>query len=159
MSNNKSLDNTSDFNTPPEQLFPVFPNSNESFNTPPQDLFPNFQYDNPATNSPSVFVSPPINNQPTNNPTTNNSPVNNQPQNPRPNNEVLYEQDMQELLRVEAEENEIRRAREAYLRAKRARRNARQAWRIENGIDPVPSSEDDSSASSNEGYVSDDSFN
>jgi hypothetical protein len=65
--------------------------------------------------------------------------------------------DMQELLRVEAEEAREAREREEYLRAKQARRDRRCEWRIENGLDRVPTSEDDSSASSHEGYVSDDS--
>jgi hypothetical protein len=41
---------------------------------------------------------------------------------------------MQEVLRVEAEEERERRAREEYLRAKQARRNRRCAWRIKNGL-------------------------
>lgn len=65
---------------------------------------------------------------------------------------------MQEALRAEVEEEDERRAREEYLRAKQARRNARCVWRIQHGLPRVLTSDDDSSASSNEGYVSDDSF-
>ena len=145
MANNNSPDNESVYNT--RTIFSCIP-IRQSTNNPPQDLFSVFQYVNPPPNTPPEFLFPPVTNPPANNP----------PQNPRPNAEVQYEQDMQELLRAEAEEEDERRAREEYLRAKQARRNARCAWRIRNGLDRVPTSEDDSSASSNEGYVSDDSF-
>lgn len=157
MSHNDSPDNESVYNTPPEDLFPVFPQNN-----PPQDLFPVFQYDNSPQNTPPEFLFPPAINPPHYNPPANNPPHYNPPTNfpaqNQPNaraltDEELYEQDMHEVLRVEAEEE-----REAYLRAKQARRNCRCAWRIQNGLPRVPSSEDDSSASSHEGYVSDDSF-
>ena len=74
--------------------------------------------------------------------------------------EELFQQDMQELLRVQAEEEDAARALEEYFRAKQAQRNRRAECRIQNGLPHVPSSEDDSSASysSHEGYVLDDSF-
>ena len=169
MANNNSSDNTPVYYTPPEQVFPVFPNINQQSNNPPQDLFPVFQYDNPPQNNPPEFLfpelnntptnNPPANNPPANNPLANNPPANNPLANPGPNADVLYEQDMQEFLRVEAEEEEERRAREEYWLAKRARRQARCAYRIAHGLPYVSTSDDDSSASSNEGWVSDDSFN
>ena len=72
----------------------------------------------------------------------------------------FFQQNMQELLRVEAEEEREARAREQRAKAKEDRRNRRAEWRWANGIDRVPTSEDDSSASysSHEGYVLDDSF-
>ena len=74
--------------------------------------------------------------------------------------EEFEEQNMQELLRVEYEEEMEARAREQRAKAKQDRRNRRAEWRWANGIDRVPTSEDDSSASysSHEGWVSDDSF-
>ena len=74
--------------------------------------------------------------------------------------EEFEEQNMQELLRVEAEEERETRAREQRAKAKQDRRNRRAQWRLEMGKDRVPTSEDDSSASysSHEGWVSDDSF-
>ena len=155
MANNNSPDHHSNYNTPPEELFPVFPYDHQQPNNPPQDLFPVFQYDNPPPNTPPEVLFPPINNPPHYNPPANYPPQNQ----PRPlSDEELYEQDMQELLRVQAAEEAEARAREEYLRAKQARRNARRAWRIQHGLPYVPTSEDDSSASSDEGYVSDDSF-
>ena len=150
MANNNSQDNASDYNTPPEELIPVFPYENQQSNNPPQDLFPVFDYDNPPPNTPPAVLFPPINNPPHYNPPQNQ---------PRPLTEdELYEQDMRELLKVQAEEEEEARAREEYLREKQARRNARCAWRIQHGLPRVSTSDDDSSASSDEGWVSDDSF-
>ena len=162
MSHNDSPDNESVYNTRHEDLFPVFPYDNLPQNNPPQDLFPVFQYDNSPQNTPPEFLFPPAINPPANNPPHYNPPANFPAQNQTNaralTDEELYEQDMQELLRVEAEEERERRAREEYLRAKQARRNRRCAWRIQNGLPRVPSSDDDSSASSHEGYGSDDSF-
>lgn len=60
-------------------------------------------------------------------PPLNNPPAPYPPQNqPRPlSDEELFAQDMQELLRVQAKEEEETRDREEYLREKQARRNAR----------------------------------
>ena len=45
MSNNNSQDNVSVYNTPPEELFPVFPYDNQqSNNPPPEELFIRFTY-------------------------------------------------------------------------------------------------------------------
>ena len=66
---------------------------------------------------------------------------------------------MEEFLRFEAAQAEERRAREEYLLGKQARRNARRAYRMAHGLDYVATSDDDSSDSSQEGFVSDDSFN
>ena len=157
MANNNSPDNASVYNTPPEELFPVFPHDNQQANNPPQDLFPVFQYDNPPPNTPPEVLFPPLNNPPPHYPPPQNPQPNNPP--PRPlTDDELYQQDMQELLRVQAEEEEERRAREAYWLAKRARREARCAYRIAHGLPRVNTSDDDSSASSAEGWVSDDSF-
>ena len=135
-------------------------------NNPPQDLFPVFQFDNPPQGTPPEVLFPPVNNPPTNypphyNPPTNDPPHYNPPTNYYPPHYInppanydppQYEQDIQ--LRAEAD----RRDREEYLRGKRARRNARCAWRIRFGLPHVSTSDDDSTASSQEGYVSDDSF-
>lgn len=126
---------------------------NEPENTPPEDSFPVFRPDNePVPNPPVVQQQP---DQPVNNP-----PVENQPIWRGLTDEELFQQDMQELLRVEAEEADAARALDEYLRAKQARRDRRCEWRIQNGLPRVPTSEDDSSASysSHEGYVFDDSF-
>ena len=87
---------------------------NEPMNTPPEAIFPAFQQ------QPE---------QPVNNPPANNPPQN-QPDAQRRalTYEEQYHQDMQEVLRAEAEEEDERRTREEYLRAKQARRNARCAW-------------------------------
>ena len=71
--------------------------------------------------------------------------------------EELYEQDMQEVLQVEAEEERVARDREERARAKQDRRNRRAIRRWGLGLPRVPSSEDDSSASdsTDEGYVTD----
>ena len=126
------------------QQFPT-----EPINTPPEAIFPVYQQQPEAQ-----F---PINN---NNPPTAPQDQPNAPQNqPTPlTEEEQYHQDMQELLHVEAEEEEERRARAAYWAGKRARRNARCAYRIAHGLPRVNTSDDDSSASSAEGWVSDDSF-
>jgi hypothetical protein len=74
MSHNNTPDNDSVYNTPPEDLFPVFPYDNEPQNNQPQDLFPVFQYDNPPQNTPPEFLFPSVNNQPANNPPHYNPP-------------------------------------------------------------------------------------
>ena len=89
MSHNTSPDNESVYNTPPEDLFPVFP-----YDNPPQDLFPVFVYDNPPQNTPLKVLFPPVNNSPTNNPPQN------QPNAFALTDEELFEQDMQVLLAV-----------------------------------------------------------
>ena len=148
MANHNSPNNGSEYNTPPE----VFQYDNQQHNNPPQDLYPVFQYDTPPQNTPPEVLFPSLNNPPPQNPQPNNPP-------PRALTEdELYEQDMQELLRVQAEEEEERRAREEYWLAKRARREARCAYRIAHGLPRVSTSDDDSSASSDEGWVSNDSF-
>ena len=115
MSHNNSPDNDSVYNTPPEDLFPVFPYYNQAANNQPQDLFPVIQYENPPQNTPPEVLFPPHYNPPANYPPQNQ---------PRPlTDEELYEQDMQELLQVQAKEERVARAREAYLRAKQERRN------------------------------------
>jgi hypothetical protein len=152
MANHNSQNNSSEYNTPPEDLFPVFQYDNQQHNNPPQDLYPVFQYDTPPQNTPPEVLFPSLNNPPPQNPQPNNPP-------PRALTEdVQYEQDMQELLMVQAEEEEERRAREEYWLAKRARREARCAYRIAHGLPRVSTSDDDSSASSDAGWVSDDSF-
>lgn len=144
MSHNNSPDNASVYNTPPEDLFPVFP-----YDNPPQDLFPVFVYDNPPQNTPPDVLFPPFNNPPQNNPPQNNARA--------LTDEELYEQDMQNVLAAKVEEEREARAREAYLKAKQDRRNRRAEWRWDIGLDRVPSSEDDSSNddSSDEGSVTD----
>ena len=166
MANNNSPDNSSVYHTPPEEIFPVFQYEYLDPNNQPQDLFPVFQNDNPPPLTPPEVLFPPLNYPPHHNPPTNYQPQHNPPQPDRPpqnqqralTDEELYEQDMQEVLRVQAEEEEEARIRAAYLRGKQERRNRRALWRMQNGLPRVPSSEDDSSASSNEGYVSDDSI-
>ena len=133
-----------------------FPSSsmtlNAPVNTPSEDIFPVFTPDNEPVANPPVVQQP---EQVGNNPHVEEEPVWT-----GLTDEALFQQDMEELLRVQAEEERLARAREAYLRAKQARRKARAERRWQMGLTRVPSSEDDSSASysSNEGYVSDDSF-
>ena len=64
---------------------------------------------------------------------------------------------MQVFLEFQAEEESEARAREARAKAKQDRRNRRAEWRWKMGLDRVPSSEDDWSASYSidEGYVTD----
>ena len=128
-------------------------NATAPVNTPPEDIFPVFTPDNEPVPNPHVVQQQP--DQP-----VNNLPVENQPIWRGLTDEEFEEQNMQELLRVEAEEERETRAREQRAKAKQDRRNRRAEWRWANGIDRVPTSEDDSSASysSHEGYVSDDSF-
>jgi hypothetical protein len=161
MSHNNSPDNESVYNTPPEDLFPVFLYDNQQQNYPPQDLFPVFPYDNPPPNTPLEVLFPPVINPPANHPPQNNQPANYPPQN-QPNtfgltDEELYEQDLQVFLEFQAEEERQTREREAYLKGKQDRRNRRAEWRWKMGLNHVPSSEDDSSASfsTDEGYVTD----
>ena len=108
-------------------FFQQFPSSssipNAPVNTPPEDIFPVFTPDDePVPNPPVVQQQP---DQPVNNP-----PVENQPIWRGLTDEELFLQDMQELLRVQAEEDHGARAREARARAKQARRNRRAEWRI-----------------------------
>ena len=126
---------------------------NEPHSTPPEDIFPVFIPDNEPLPNLDVVQQQPAQQ-------VNNPPVANQPIWRGLTDEELFQQDMQELLRVEAEEAEERRAYEEYWRGKEARRARRCIWRMENGLPRVPTSEDDSSDSysSNDGYVSDDSF-
>ena len=56
-------DNESVYHTPPEYLFPVFPNENEPQNTPPDDMFPVFPNEIQPQNAPPVN-NPPVENQP-----------------------------------------------------------------------------------------------
>jgi hypothetical protein len=123
-------------------------NATAPMNTPPEDIFPVFTPDNEPVPNPHVVQQQP------------DQPVENQPIWRGLTDEEFFEQNMQELLRVEAEEEREARAREQRAKAKEDRRNRRAEWRWANGIDRVPTSEDDSSASysSHEGYVSDDSF-
>ena len=152
MAHNASPENESVYNTPPEDNSPQ--------NTPPQDLFPVFQYDDPPPATPPGVMFPPENIPPPNNQPPN-FPPENQPNIRELTEEEQYELDMQVVLEFEAEQDRQAREREAYLKGKQDRRNKRAEWRWEMGLPPVPSSEDDSSASysSHEGYVSDDSFN
>jgi hypothetical protein len=147
MSHNTSPDNESVYNTPPEDSSPQ--------NTPPEDLFPVFQYDNPPPATPAEVLFPPENNQPP------NFPPENQSNTVGLTEEEQYKLDMEVLSEFEAEKERQLREREAYFKGKENRRNERAERQWKMGLPPVPSSEDDSSASysSHEGYVSDDSFN
>ena len=162
MANNNSPDNGSVYNTPPEELFPVFPQDNQQGNNPPAplDVFPYSQYNTPPQNTPPEVLFPSLYSPPPQNQQPNNPPPNNPPPPRALTEDELYAQDMQEVLRVEFEEAEARRAHDLYWAGKRARREARCLYRMAHGLPRVPSSEDDSSASSDdEGWVSDDSFN
>ena len=152
MLHNTSPDNESVYNTPPEDSSPQ--------NTPPEDLFPVFQYDNPPPATPPEVLFPPENNLPPNNQPPN-FPPQNQPNTVGLTEEEQYELDMEVLSEFKVEQERQLREREAYLKGKEDRRNKRAERRWKMGLPPVPSSEDDSSASylSHEGYVSDDSFN
>jgi hypothetical protein len=97
MSHNTSPDNESLYNTPPEDLFPIFPYDNPPQNIPPADVFPVFSYDNASQNTPPEVLFPPVNNPPTNNPPQNNPPQN-QPNTFGLTDEELFEQDMVVLL-------------------------------------------------------------
>ena len=165
MSHNASPQNNSQQNTPPEDIFPVFQYDNPPpptppevmfppQNTQPEDIFPVFQYDNPPPPTPPEVMFPPPNNQ-----QPNNQPAN-QPIIRQLTEQEQYELDMEVLREYEAEQARQEREREVYLKGKQDRRNRRAEWRWAQGLPPVPSSEDDSSASysSHEGYVSDDSF-
>ena len=120
-------------------MFPP-PNNHPPANYPPQ-------YHPPANYPPQY--DPPTNYPPQYDPPANYPPQYDPPQ---------YDTDMEEFLRFEAEEAAARRAREEYLRGKQARRNARRAYRMAHGLPYVATSDDDSSDSSQEGFVSDDSF-
>lgn len=148
MSHNNSPDNESVYNSPPEDLFPVFPYDNL-----PQDLFTVFLYDNPPQNTPPEVLFPPLNNPPQNNPPANNPPQN-QPNTFGLTDAEFFEQDLQVLLAVQAEEERQARAREARAKARQDRLNRRAEWRWAMGLNRVPSSEADSSNvdSSDEGY-------
>jgi hypothetical protein len=113
---------------------------NELVNTLPEDIFPVFTPDNELVPNPPVVQQQP--DQPVNNP-----PVANQPIWRGLTDEELFQQDMQELLHVQAAEESEAREREAYLKGKEDRRNRRAEWQIRMGLPRVPSSEDDSSAS------------
>ena len=128
------------------QQLPSSSSSQETFNTPPEDIFPVFTTVNEPVPNPPVVIQQP------------DQPVNNLPVETVEHNGD--EEVWQELLRVQAEEEREARDREQRAKAKQDRRNRRAQWRWENGIDSVPMSEDDSSASysSQEGFVSDDSF-
>jgi hypothetical protein len=98
MSHNNSPDNELVYNTPTQDLFPIFPYDNQPQNYQPQDLFPVFPYYNPPANTPPEVLFPPVNNLPGNNPPQNNQPAIYPPQN-QPNtfgltDEKLYEQDI-----------------------------------------------------------------
>jgi hypothetical protein len=96
---------------------------NTPLNTPPEDIFPVFKKDNePVPNPPVVQQQP---DQPVNNP-----PVENQPIWRGLTDEELFQQDMQELLRVQAAEERETREREVYLKGKEDRRNRRAEWGI-----------------------------
>lgn len=117
MSHNTSPDNESVYNTPPEDLFPVFTYDNPPQNTPPAYLFPIFPYDNlPQNTSPEVMF-PPVNNPPANNPPQN------QPNTFGLTDEELFEQDMLVLLQVQEEEERQARVREARAKARQDRLN------------------------------------
>ena len=111
-------------------------------NTPPEDIFPVFTPENEPVPNPPVVQQP---DQPTNNPPARFGLT----------DEELLEQDLQVLREYEeAEEREAAacRARED-ARTERANREAQYRWAI--GLGPIQS---ESSTSSDEGYVSDDSF-
>ena len=131
----------------PQELWQYFQvHDNPPPPTPPQDLFPSFQvHDNPPPAIPPEVMFPEIN----------------QPMIRQLTEDEQYELDMEVLREHEAEQARQNMEREAYLKEKRDRRNRRAERRWARGLPPVPSSEDDSSASysSHEGYVSDDSFN
>ena len=135
------------------------PHHNSQQNTPPEDIFPVFQYNNPPTPTPPEVMFPPPNNHPPANYPPQYHPPAIQPHQYHPPAIHPPENDMEYFLRFEAAEADERRAREEYLRGKQARRNARRAYRMAHGLDYVATSDDDSSDSSHEGFVSDDSFN
>ena len=141
MSHTNSPDNESVYNTPPEDLFPVFPYDNALQNTPPADLFLVFPYDNPPQNTPPEVLFPPVNNPPQNQPNTFGL-----------TDEELFEQDMQVLLQVQAEEERQAKAREARAKARQDRlnREAESRWAL--GLNPMLL---ESSDSSDEGYGTD----
>ena len=98
MSHSNSSDNKSVYNTPPEDLFPVFPYDNQPQNYPPQDLFPVFPYDNPPVNTPpkDIFLVLPTKNEPVNTPPGKHQPnpfnfTEEQPQKLEQDEEILRE--------------------------------------------------------------------
>ena len=175
MSHNASPHHNSQQNTPPEDIFPVFQYNNPPTptppevmfpppnNQPPEDIFPVFQYNNPPTPTPPEVMFPPAIQPPQYHPPAIQLPHYHPPaiQPPQYHPPAIHppENDMEYFLRFEAAEADERRAREEYLRGKQARRNARRAYRMAHGLDYVATSDDDSSDSSHEGFVSDDSFN
>ena len=74
MANNNSPDNESVYNTPPEELFPVFPYDDPPIKTQPQDLYPVFPRENFPETTPPELMFPPVNILPVNNPTETQPP-------------------------------------------------------------------------------------
>jgi hypothetical protein len=116
---------------------------NELVNTPPEDIFPVFTPENePVPNPPVVQQQP---DQPANNPPTRFGLI----------DEELLEQDLQVLREVEETEEREAAARRAREEARTERLNRETQYRWAMGLGPIRS---ESSASSDESYVSDDSF-